>query len=201
MDNCHCRPVSCATALMSLIGAVLVVAFVWHYPDDAKDWPNWASALGTTIAAAVALWFGLADVRLRRSERARASNIYQWLFVPDIGQAMPAVNSLIDFIKRLEREESGFEINEAELDYLDLLCSTIQMPTINAHIAALVQFPPSLGKLLARIASNGTVVAYRMRVVRSRPRVTDQLKVYVGKQRQLLEELRSDIDQTIGALG
>lgn len=180
---------------LTLLGVCFGFAIATNADAEAEaKWWDLMTAFGTVGAVATAIWFGLADVRMRRAERARASNVYQWLFVPEIGQAMPAVNSMIEFIERVEREEIGFKINSTELDYLEVLCNLIQVPTINAHIGALVHLPESLGRQIARIASNGTVVAYRMRQIRENPIVTKELKKFAASQRTLLEQLRDSID-------
>jgi hypothetical protein len=186
-----------AGAGVTLLGVCFGFAIATNADAAAEaKWWDLMTAFGTVGAVLVAIWFGLSDVRMRGAERARACNVYQWYFLPEIGQAKPVVNSMIEFIERIEREEVGFEINQADLEYLDLLCKLIQLPTINAHIAALVHLPEEHGRLLAKIASNGTEVAYRMRQLMENPIVTVQLKKYAASQRVLLETLRDSIDAT-----
>lgn len=181
---------------VKVVAAIFALIFVFNWPSSSSDWAAWVAAVGTVLAVAVALFFSLADARERAQERLRTNSVYQWLFVPDIGQALPAANSIIDFIDGVEREENGYRIPDSELDYLDVLCDSIQVPNINAHIDALVHFDPDFGRLLARIASNGAFVAYRLRTIRKKPIVSDQMKKYLESQRVLLEELNESIQNT-----
>ncbi len=186
-----------ALAAGAALGGVIVFTLLasfweWGVITGARWW-DVAAAIGTLLAVWVALWFGLADVRHRQQERMRANGVYQWLFTSDIGQAFPALNSINDFLDAIEREQFGSKISPAELEYLNELCAAISAKTINAHINALVYLPPDLGQALARVASNGPVLAHRLQMIRSNPVITQSLKEYVPSLRLLVSNLRQSI--------
>lgn len=184
-------PVIVVVALISFV----CIALFSEWPWRESPWVA-ASAIATLLAAGIALWFGSQDARHREDERERAIGVYQKLFVPDVGQAVPALNSIEDFIDKAQRECTGFVISPDELAYLDELRTAVSAKIINQHLEALPYLNPSLGQALARVATNGAIISARLQLIRINPMVTDTMKKFLRGLRPLIQDMRGAIDDT-----
>lgn len=61
---------------IGLVCGLLFVAIVEAFRAKEIQWASWAAALGSTLAAVVALWLGLSERSLRKQERREAASFY-----------------------------------------------------------------------------------------------------------------------------